>query len=106
MSTNNDVFKVLVTKNNAVVLAAGGTVDTLSPGQIGIFDKNTELSIDGTAPVKDFFIAVGIDKDGDTVTDDINVSAGQLIQARNIKNYSFRPHTAGRPQILELTGFT
>jgi hypothetical protein len=105
MSTNNDVFKVLVSKGNAVVLAPGSTVDALSPGQIGIFDVNTDLSIDGTAPVKNFFIAVGLDKDGDTVLDDINVSAGQLIQARNIKNYSFRPHTAGRPQIMELTGF-
>lgn len=105
MSTNNDVFKVLVTDNNETVLSPGGTVDTLAPGQVGVFDRNTQLSIDGTSPVKDFYVAVGIDRDSDGTIEDINVSAGQLIQTKGIKNYSFRPHTPGRPMIFEFTDY-
>ena len=54
MSTNNKVFQVLVTKGNASALTAGGTLDSLASGQIGVFDANTNLAIDGTGTVKDF----------------------------------------------------
>jgi len=106
MSVNNDVFQVLVTKGNQAVLPAGGKVDTLGVGQIGVFDANTNLSFTAGATVKDFFIAVGVDKTGGSVTNSINTSAGQLIQKKNIRAYSFRPHTAARPQVTELTDFT
>jgi hypothetical protein len=106
MSTNNDVFKVLVTKGDQEVAALDSPLSALAPGQIGVFDRNTDLAIDGSTPIKDFFIAVGLDKDGDTVTDDMNYSAGQMIQLRNIKEYTYRPHTAAQPMIVKLEGYT
>lgn len=105
MSRNNDVFQVLVTTGNLAPLAAGSTIDALAPGQIGVFDEETKLSIDGTSLVRNFFVAVGIDRDGDTITDDISKSAGQLIQRTNMRFYSFRPHTAAQPMVAELVNY-
>lgn len=106
MSRNNNVFQVLVTKGDQRVLPAGQAIDTLAPNQIGVFDADTNLSIDGSSPTKNFFLAVGVDRDGDATVEDINTSAGQLIQRRNMRTYTFRPHTAAAPMIAELTGFT
>ena len=108
MSRNNDVFQVLVTKGDQEVLAANNTVADLAPGQIGVFDYNTNLSIGllgGIVP-RNFYLAVGLDTDGDTVTDDIMKSAGSHIQARNLAFYSFRPHTAGQPLKVVLKNYT
>ena len=105
MSRNNDVFQVLVTSGNQAVLPAGQDIGTLAVGQIGVFDNETGLSIDGTNLNRNFFLAVGVDRDGDTLMDDINKSAGQYIQRINMRFYSFRPHTAAQPMIAELTGF-
>lgn len=99
MSTNNKVFQVLVTKGNKAPLAKDLQLGALTPGQIGIFDYNTNQSIDGTTPVKDFYIAVGVD------AKNINFSAGQVIQKENVRDYTFRPHTAGAPQIIEITDY-
>ena len=105
MSRNNDVFNVLVTKGNKAVIAAGSDVTALTPGQIGVFDYNTNLSIDGTSTPRNFYMAVGLDLDGDGVTDDVATSAGSHIQSRNMQFYSFRPHTAGRPLKVVLKDF-
>lgn len=106
MSRNNDVFQVLVTKGNLAALAAGSRVTALAPGQIGVFDSNTNLSIDGTGLNRNFYLAVGLDLDGDGVTDDVAKSSGSNIQKRNIQYYSFRPHTAGRTMKVKLGGYT
>lgn len=106
MSRNNDVFQVLVTKDNQALAAAGTSVADLSPGQIGVFDFNSNLAVDGTAQVRNFYLAVGLDTDGDGVTDDIAKSAGSHIQNRNIRYYSFKPHSAGQPLQVALTGYT
>ena len=59
MSTNNKVFQVLVAKADSAILAAGNTVDDLAVGQIGIFDAETNLSIDKTATnKKNFYLEV------------------------------------------------
>lgn len=103
MSRNNSTTKVLVTSNNAAILAAGGVVDDLAVGQIGIFDANTQLSLDATSDsVREFFLAVGLDRNGDATQDDINVSAGQSIQRKGVVGYQFREHTAGQPMILKV----
>lgn len=106
MSTNNDVFNVLVTTGDQAVAAQGTDLDALAVGQIGVFNRDTNLAIDGTEQIKDFFIAVGLDTDADTVKDDIAVSAGQMIQRRNIKEYTFRPHTPAKPMIFTLTDYS
>ena len=105
MSRNNDVFQVLVTKGNQAVLAAGNEVTDLLPGQAGVFSFESNLSIDGTVPTRNFYVAVGLDEDGDGVTDNIRKSAGSHIQTRNIAFYSYRPFEAGRPMILEFKDF-
>lgn len=105
MSRNNDVFQVLVTKGNQAVLDAGNTVSNLAPGQIGVFNFESNISIDGTSPVRNFYVAVGLDENGDGTTDNIRKSAGSHIQTRNIAFYSFRPFQAGRPMIIEFSGF-
>ena len=105
MSRNNDVFQVLVTKGNQAVLAAGNEVTDLLPGQAGVFSFESNLSIDGSVPTRNFYVAVGLDEDGDGVTDNIRKSAGSHIQTRNIAFYSYRPFEAGRPMILEFKDF-
>ena len=105
MSRNNDVFQVLVTKGNQAVLGAGQEVTDLLPGQAGVFSFESNLSIDGTVPTRNFYVAVGLDEDGDGQTDNIRKSAGSHIQARNIAFYSYRPFEAGRPMILEFKDF-
>lgn len=106
MSRNNDVFQVLVTKGNQGLLAAGNKVTSLGVGQIGLFNANTNLSITGNPKPKDFYLAVGLDLNGDTVLDDVAKSAGSHVQSKNIVHYSYRPHTPGRPMVVVLKDFT
>lgn len=106
MARNNDVFQVLVTKGNLEVLPRGKKLASLSPGQIGVFDANTNLAIDGSQGNRNFYLAVGLDLDGDGVTDEVAKSTGSHIQKKNIQFYSFRPHTASRPMKVVLKDFT
>ena len=106
MSRNNDVFHLLVTKGNQAVLARDKKVTELLPGQIGIFNYDTNLSFDATvspAP-RNFYLAVGIDA-GNGTTGDIMKSAGSHVQGKNIAFYSFRPYTPGRPMKVLLKDY-
>jgi hypothetical protein len=105
MSRNNAVTSILVTSGDSAPLAAGATIDTLSPGQIGVFDANTKLSVDGSANVRDIFIAVGVDKTGSATLEDIVTSAGQKIQVKNVVGYNFREHSAAQPQIALISDY-
>lgn len=105
MSRDN-VKRVLVTSGNQAPLAAGNGLDALALGQVGVFDASTNQSIDANSTPKNFYLAVGVDSDGDGAVDDVNFSAGQVIQANNLRSYSFRPHTPARPQILRIEGIT
>ena len=106
MSRNNDVFHLLVTKGNQAVLAKDKKVTELLPGQIGIFNYDTNLSFDATvtAAPKNFYLAVGIDA-GNGTTGDIIKSAGSHVQGKNIAFYSFRPYTPGRPMKVLLKDY-
>ena len=106
MSRNNDVFHLLVTKGNQAVLAKDKKVTELLPGQIGIFNYDTNLSFDATvaAAPRNFYLAVGVDA-GNGTTGDIMKSAGSHVQGKNIAFYSFRPHTPGRPMKVLLKDF-
>lgn len=103
MSRNNDVFQVLVTKGNQAVLGAGSSVTALAPGQVGVFNYESGVSIDGTNPCRNFYIAVGTDVSGTGATTNIMKSAGSHIQGRNIAFYSYRPFQAGVAQQVEIT---
>ena len=108
MSRNNDVFHLLVTKGNQAVLAKDKKVTELLPGQIGIFDFNTNLSFDSTvtAAPRNFYLAVGIDTTGAGVTGDIMKSTGSHVQGKNIVFNSFRPYTPGRAMKVLLRDYT
>jgi len=107
-SRNNDVAEVLVTKGNQAVLGAGNKVANLAPGQIGVFNFETNTSINAAAApaTRNFYLAVGVDTDGDTVTDDVVKSAGSHVQKNNIKFYSYRSYTPGQPMVVLLSDYT
>jgi hypothetical protein len=107
MSTNNDVFQILVVDPAIAPATAGETLEDLEVGQIGVFDADTNLAVNAaSAPVREFFIAVGVDPAATGSVTDIDKSAGQTIQTKGIRSYNFRAHTASRPQIVEVTGYT
>lgn len=111
MARNNDVFQILVTKGNQVTLPKNKKVTDLLPGQIGVFNFSTNLSVDNEwagsgESVPKFYVAVGVDKDGDGVTDDIVKSRGSYIPSRGLVAYSYRPHTAGQHMKVVLKDYT
>lgn len=106
MSRNNDVFNVLVTKDDAALIAADNSVSDLAVGQIGVFDYDTNLSIDHTTVSRNFYLAVGLDLDGDTVLDDISKSAGTHIQGKNVAVYNKRDYIAGTAMEVVLKDYT
>lgn len=109
MSRNNDVFQVLVTSGDADILAAGNTLEDLAVGQIGFFNYDTNLSIDDLTVDgindKKFYIAVGVDEDGDTVLDNVVKSAGTHIQKRNVVSLAGRCYTPAQPKIVDFKNF-
>ena len=105
MSRNNDVFQILVGKTQDTILAAGNYPKDLLPGQVGIFDAKTNVSLDETATPTEFYIGVGIDSDGDGVTDNIAKSAGQYIQTAGVVDLSVRSYNQAVPAIIEIAGY-
>lgn len=110
MATTNPVSQVLIASGNQAILAAGSRPDALANGQIGFFNYHTGLSIDGSSSVdaKDIFIAVGINRTtgGTDAAEDIQVSAGQMIQVRNTKSIGYRGYQTATQQVVEITGFS
>lgn len=107
MSTQNPVFQVLTPSGNQAPIAAGSRVTALQHGQIGVFNKHSGLSVDGTVAgdCKDVFIAVGINRaSGAGAADDILQSAGQHIQVRNLKAYDFKGYVPEVQKVIEVTG--
>ena len=106
MSRNNDVFHLLVTKGNQAVLAKDKKVTELLPGQIGIFDFNTNLSFDSTVATapRNFYLAVGLGAAGGQLVD-VMKSTGSHVQGKNIVFNSFRPYTPGRSMKVLLKGY-
>lgn len=106
MSRDNDVFKVLVTKGNQAVLGPNLKVDDLADGQIGVFNADTNISLNAAsaANTKNFYLAVGVHTNGALTS--IRQSSGNEIQGDKISGYTFKPHTAGQPMIVDVDGFT
>lgn len=106
MARNNDVFQVLVAKGNQAVLAAAKKITEILPGQVGVFDADTNLSVSTLANTKNFYVAVGLDKNGDSITDDIAKSSGNFIQKQNIGGYTYQAYTAPQPMKVLLKDYT
>lgn len=106
--TNSSVNQVLVTKGNQALAGSGTTVKDLLPGQLGFFDADTRLAIHNSttaAKANNVLIAVGIDADGDTVTDRVKYQAGAAIQMQT-KGYHklvYQPASAGRAEIYRIS---
>lgn len=97
---NNDVPEILF-PTKATLLAAGNTVSDLAVGQLGMFSEATGLSI--TEPTENFFLAVGLDNDGDGVVDDVRKSAGRNIQPGNILYATRQDYVAPVDQVVDIT---
>lgn len=106
MARNNPVTQTLVTSGNSAILAAGADVSTLAVGQLGFFNQDTNLSIDGSSlpAARNFYIALGVANAAGTLGD-IKRSAGQYIQHRNVTNLHARCYTAGQVGIYDFTDF-
>lgn len=97
---HNDVPEILF-PTNATIAAVGTEVTALLPGQLGIFSENTGKAI--LKPTENFFIAVGLDNDGDGVTDDVRKSAGRNIQPGNILYATKQDYVAPVNQVVTIT---
>ena len=108
--TNECPFQVLVGTGNQAILAVNLTPASLLPGQFGFFDYDTGLSFTATQaatyPGRRFFVAVGVDRDGDTVTDDIIKSAGEVIVPGTVNSIYAQCYAASAPKIVDITAFT
>lgn len=111
MSTTNPVYQVLVTKGNQAPLAAGNPVSALAPNQIGVFNVHTGQSVGVASTVQELsniFLAVGVNRSGaggGLTLEDINGSAGQLIQSNLVNGYDNRCYVAPTPKIVDITNF-
>lgn len=106
MSKNNDVFSVLVTAGAKALATKGSALTALTPGQIGIFDANTNLALDDTSfpGPSQIYLAVGVDKDADGITDDVIKTSGN-IQIPGVDTYELTCWSAAQPKIVDITGF-
>ena len=68
------------------------------------FSEKTGKSLVTTKPLTEpFFIAVGLDTDGDNVTDDIRKSAGPNIQPDNFVYLTRDEYKASQNQVIQIT---
>ena len=111
MATTNPVFQVLVTKGNQALAAKNTPISALLNGQLGVYNYHTGLALDATstaAEASNFFIAVGgnrINTAAAAALEDINFSAGQLIQAPTVQAYNNRNYTAPLPNVWTITNY-
>jgi len=82
MLTNRQ--NILVTSGNLAPKTSGklfnsdGSINLL-PGQIGLFNAKTHTAVANVSGGNEYYIAVGIDADGDGITDTLRKSAGEEI---------------------------
>lgn len=101
---NNDVFRVLPV-NNCNLLDAGNSVEDLTPGQLGAFDADTNVSINAfTNPMpKNIFFALAYTTPSGGV--DYRTSAGQLIQRQGIVGFTEKLCNSGSPMKVTVGNF-
>ncbi|HMT02869.1 MAG TPA: hypothetical protein PKD00_06095 [Burkholderiales bacterium] len=120
-TTNREL--VLVTSGNLALVAAGTALTTISathdccgglptvttfynirPGQLGVYDANTNLAVaadDITQLRGNIFFAVGVDNDGDGITDDIITIPGDILNTCSIKRATSEPYRAPSVEIVD-----
>jgi len=102
---NEAVFAMLVTKGNKT--AGTGSPWDLAPGQIGFFNPITNAAITTKADADryGFYIAVGVDKDGDGSTDTMRRSFRE-IYPKNFVDYTQKCYTPYQDKIIDFSGCT
>jgi len=103
---NNHVFSVLPIADTAV-LAKDKNLADLAVGQLGIFNADTNTSIDATqvATVSRFYLAVAVDYDGDGTVDDYLKSAGDHIAKTKVIAWEGSCGVTRQEKIVKVTGF-
>ena len=99
--TNHPINQVLIVSD--LLQIANKTVTSLSAGQIGMFNYDTGLSLSAIGNAKRVFFAVGVDRDGDSVVDDIVKSTGEYIEAGRIHHSSLVCPTQCIPEVIQIT---
>ena len=56
--------------------------------------------------MQEVYLAVGVNRSGSAVLEDVVKSAGQVIQLRNTKSFTAKEYTTPKPKVVEITGFT
>lgn len=103
---NNPVFQVLVV-GNTTLLAAGNGVTDLAVGQLGVFNAETNLSIDPNGAFPDrIYFAVGL-PDASGNLGDVRKSAGEYIRKALINRATSKAPVVESAQTTEIdfTGF-
>lgn len=103
MISINPLFQVLVMFGNSAIATSGKRVDELKPGQLGIFDYETNLAITPTVmkTTPRFFFAVGKSTTGSTtVSNEVMKSASEYVQLSGVKNTVAKDYQAGVNQVL------
>ena len=101
---NNPVYNVFATKGNRAVAPKGTTLDGLTIGQIGVFNRATNLAIGATdTGIPEIYLALAVEKNG---VKDIVTSAGQFIQSQGVKNLTAQCYEAGLSKIVKFSNMT
>lgn len=76
---------------------------SLMPGQLGIFSSKTHkaLNAENVAAQDNIYIAIGMDMDGDGVSDQIRKVAGENLNKRQISKVSAEPPRGACPEIQD-----
>lgn len=100
MNTTGKVFNLLVAGEGTSLLGKDKTVDDLSEGQIGVFNANTNVSLDATnvGDVRDIYFAV---KNKDRV----RFSAGQHIQTPLIIAMTQQVAMEGQNHVVDILDY-
>lgn len=103
MSTNNSVHAVLPVSDPRLI-AKDQTVGDLKPGQLGLFDSRTNLSIlpSDIAKRNGVYFALGYKDDGKGLSSRFRFSAGQEIQVPRIVNINYLESNDPKNLILDV----
>lgn len=106
--TNEPIFQVLVTREGvAPLLTPDQPITALLPGQLGFFDYETNLSVTPGIPSthKRVYMAVGVDTDGDGITDNVQKSAGEYIETQRVHDVTIKCPDQCYGEIIQIQPF-
>jgi len=91
------VDTVLITTGDQAIATVGESLSDLALGQIGIFDAETNLAIDGSGANRKFYLALATTKDGKR-----EYVKTEVITAADVESYNTRCASAPREGVYDL----